>query len=158
MTIAETRVAFERIVRFAELDARTKGTVALPGDEAYDALVSPWNLAIPVRPAVVVAAETDQDVVEAVRFAARNGLRVTPQATGHGPMAELVTELLVTTKALDEVVVHPEGWARVGAGVKWLKVVEAAAPYGLAPLSGSITDVGIVGYTTGGGLGPMAPT
>jgi FAD/FMN-containing dehydrogenase len=37
-------------------------------------------------------------------------------------------------------------------------VVEAAAPHGLAPLSGSITDVGIVGYTTGGGLGPMART
>ena len=66
--------------------------------------------------------------------------------------------LLVTTKHLDEVVVHPEGWARVGAGVKWLRVVEAAAPFGLAPLSGSITDVGIVGYTTGGGLGPMART
>jgi len=42
--------------------------------------------------------------------------------------------------------------------VKWLRVVEAAAPFGLAPLSGSITDVGIVGYTTGGGLGPMART
>jgi FAD/FMN-containing dehydrogenase len=42
--------------------------------------------------------------------------------------------------------------------VKWLAVVEAAAPHGLAPLSGSITDVGIVGYTTGGGLGPMART
>ena len=35
--------------------------------------------------------ETAQDVVEAVRFAGRHGLRVTPQATGHGPMAELVT-------------------------------------------------------------------
>ena len=73
-------------------------------------------------------------------------------------MAELLTELLVTTQGLDECVVHPEGWARVGAGVKWLRVVEAAAPHGLAPLSGSITDVGIVGYTTGGGLGPMART
>ena len=158
MTIAETVAAFEGSVPFAELDALTQGTVAVPGDEEYDGLVSPWNLAIPVRPAAVVAAETDQDVVEAVRFAAAHGLRVTPQATGHGPMAELVTELLVTTKHLDEVVVHPEGWARAGAGVKWLRVVEAAAPFGLAPLSGSITDVGIVGYTTGGGLGPMART
>lgn len=145
-------------VPFSELNARTQGTVATPDDEGYDALVSPWNLAIPVRPAAVVAAETDQDVVEAVRFAAEHGLRVTPQATGHGPMADLLTELVVTTSRLDEVVVHPEGWARVGAGVKWLRVVEAAAPYGLAPLSGSITDVGIVGYTTGGGLGPMART
>ena len=113
---------------------------------------------IAVRPAVVVAAQTAEDVVEAVRFAARHGLLVTPQATGHGAMSALVGELLVTTKGLDECIIHPEGWARVGAGVKWIRVVEAAAPYGLAPLSGSITDVGIVGYTTGGGLGPMART
>lgn len=158
MTIAESPAPLERRVPFGELNARTQGTVAVPGDEEYDALVSPWNVAVPVRPAAVVAAETDQDVVEAVRFAEHHGLRVTPQATGHGPIADLLTELLVTTKRLDEVVVHPEGWARVGAGVKWLRVVEAAAPFGLAPLSGSITDVGIVGYTTGGGLGPMART
>lgn len=159
MTVTDTRIEpISSHAPFPELDARTTGIVAVPGDEVYDALVSPWNLAIPVRPTAVLAARTAQDVVEAVRFAARHGMRVTPQATGHGPMAELVTELLVTTQGLDECVVHPEGWARVGAGVKWLRVVEAAAPHGLAPLSGSITDVGIVGYTTGGGLGPMART
>ena len=159
MTLADTRTDLPASYPpFAELDALTTGTVAVPGDGPYDALVSPWNVAVPVRPAAVLAARTPHDVVEAVRFAARHGLRVTPQATGHGPMAELLTELLVTTQGLDECVVHPEGWARVGAGVKWLRVVEAAAPYGLAPLSGSITDVGIVGYTSGGGLGPMART
>lgn len=156
MTIAQTSTP---AVPFAELDALTIGTLAVPGEKKYDTLVSPWNLAVPVRPAAVLAAFDAQDVVEAVQFAGRHGLRVTPQATGHGPMAALTTELLVTTKDLDEVTIHPEeGWARVGAGVKWLAVVEAAAPYGLAPLSGSITDVGIVGYTTGGGLGPMART
>ena len=159
MTLTDTRTTRETSqAPFAELDARTTGTVAVPGDDAYAGLVSPWNVAIPVQPVAVVAARTAQDVVEAVRFAARHDLRVTPQATGHGPIAELLTELLVTTQGLDECVVHPEGWARVGAGVKWLRVVEAAAPHGLAPLSGSITDVGIVGYTTGGGLGPMART
>ena len=81
MTIAETPAAFERIVPFAELDARTQGTVAVPGDEEYDALVSPWNVAIPVRPAAVVAAETDQDVVEAVRFAAEQ--RPAGDTAGH---------------------------------------------------------------------------
>ncbi len=140
------------------LRARVQGTVAQPGDPGYDAIVSPWNLAIAVRPALAVAARTAQDVVEAVRYAARHGLAVAPQATGHGPLPEFVTGMVVTTAGLDECVVHPEGWARVGAGVKWIRVVEAAAPYGLAPLSGSITDVGIVGYTTGGGLGPMART
>ena len=106
MTIAQTSTA--RDVPFAELDALTIGTVAVPGDRKYDALVSPWNVAVPVRPAAVLAAHDAQDVVEAVQFAARHGIRVTPQATGHGPMADLTTELLVTTKELDEVVVHPE--------------------------------------------------
>ena len=79
-----------------------------------------------------------------------------PPATA--PRAALAGHLLVVTQGLDEVTVHPEGWARVGAGVKWLRVIEQAAPYGLAPLNGSTSDVGVVGYTTGGGVGPMART
>ena len=159
MTLAEPLTdLLPQTLPFDQLRARTRGVVAVPTDADYEALVSPWNLAIAVRPAAVLAAADAQDVVEAVRFATRHGLLVTPQATGHGAISSLVGELLVTTKGLDEVTVHPEGWARVGAGVKWIRVVEAAAAYGLAPLSGSITDVGIVGYTTGGGLGPMART
>lgn len=143
---------------YEQLRARTAGAVVVAGEPEYEALVTPWNLAIEVRPDAVVAATSAQDVVEAVRFAREHGLEVTPQATGHGAITAFVGELLVNTKGLDECTVHPEGWARVGAGVKWLRVVEAAARYGLAPLSGSVTDVGVVGYTTGGGLGPMART
>ena len=143
---------------YDELRSRVDGPLARPGDPLFATLVSPWNLAVDIRPDAVLAARTANDVVEAVRFAGRNGLTVTPQATGHGPIASLVGHLLVTTGGLDECTVHPEGWARVGAGVKWLKVIRAAAPHGLAPLSGSISDVGVAGYTTGGGLGPMART
>ena len=117
MTLVETRADLVHAdVPFADLDSTTTGTVAVQGSEEYDALVSPWNLAVPVRPAAVLAARTPQDVVEAVRFAVRQGLLVTPQATGHGPIAELVGAILVNTSGLDECVVHPEGWARVGAG------------------------------------------
>ena len=120
MTIAQTSTATH--VPFAELDALTIGTVAVPGDKEYDALVSPWNVAVPVRPAAVLAAHDAQDVVEAVQFAARHGLRVTPQATGHGPMAELDHRAAGHHQgASTRCVVHPEGWARVGAGVKWLR-------------------------------------
>ena len=65
MTIAQTSTAYA--APFAELDALTIGTVAVPGDRAYDALVSPWNLAVAVRPAAVLAAHDVQDVVEAVK-------------------------------------------------------------------------------------------
>ena len=46
--------------------------------------------------------------------------------------------------------------ARVQAGVKWAKVLEAAAEHGLTPPVGSSSDVGVVGYVLGGGIGPLA--
>ena len=54
---------------------------------------------------------------------------------------------------------HPEErWARVGAGLTWQPVLDAAGAYGLAALAGSSPGVGVVGYTTGGGVGPLART
>jgi FAD/FMN-containing dehydrogenase len=46
--------------------------------------------------------------------------------------------------------------ARVGGGARWRDVIAAAAPHGLAPLCGSSPDVGVAGYTLGGGVGPLA--
>jgi hypothetical protein len=143
---------------FAGLTSRLDGSVHTPEDPRYAELSTPWNLAIPMRPAAVVDVRTAQDVAETVRFARTHGFTVGVQATGHGAESAYAGHLLVVTKGLDEVTVHPEGWARVGAGVKWLRVIEEAAPYGLAPLNGSTSDVGVVGYTTGGGVGPMART
>jgi hypothetical protein len=140
-----------------QLRARVQGGVHEPGSREYDAHVTPWNLSVPMRPAAVVAARTAEDVVQAVRFAGAHGLTVGVQATGHGAVASLAGHLLVSTKGLGEITVHPrERWARVGAGVKWSHLVPHVAPHGLAGVSGSITDVSIVGYTTGGGVGPMA--
>jgi FAD/FMN-containing dehydrogenase len=42
--------------------------------------------------------------------------------------------------------------ARVRAGALWIEVTRPASTYGLAPLAGSSPDVGVVGYTLGGGL------
>src|SRR5262249_42258266 len=43
--------------------------------------------------------------------------------------------------------------ARVSAAAKWRDVSALASPRGLAPLSGLSAEVGVVGYTLGGGLG-----
>jgi FAD/FMN-containing dehydrogenase len=42
--------------------------------------------------------------------------------------------------------------ARVEAGTVWDEVVEVAAQHGSAALAGSSPDVGVVGYTLGGGI------
>jgi hypothetical protein len=149
-TVSQPRAPFD------ELRESLTGSIHTPDDPEYATLSSPWNLAVPMLPAAVVAARTPEDVAATVRFARRHRCTVGVQATGHGAEASLAGHILVVTAGLDDVTVHPEGWARVGAGVKWLRVIEAAAPYGLAPLNGSTSDVGVVGYTTGGGVGPLA--
>ncbi|MEZ0448797.1 FAD-binding oxidoreductase [Cellulomonas sp. ICMP 17802] len=133
--------------------------VHLPGTEAYAALTGTSNLTKAIRPAAVVAARGADDISSTLRLAATAGLRVAVQGTGHGATETMQDAILVSTVALDEVTVHADRrWARIGAGVKWAAVLEACAPYGLAGLAGSSPDVGVVGYLTGGGLGPVART
>lgn len=137
--------------------ARSTPTVLLPGSEEYAAAVAPWNLAVAPRPLAVVAAERAEDVVAAVRFARRHRLAVTVQATGHGVTHALDGTILVSTRSMRGLQLHADGrWVRAQAGVTWDEVLQAGAPHGLAGLSGSAPGVGVVGYTTGGGHGPLA--
>ena len=116
-----------------------------------------FNTAVHHLPAVVVAARTAQDVAVAVRYANDEGLPVTVQATGHGAVAPSVGSVLVSTKGMQGVAVQPDARrARVGAGVRWRSVIDAAVPHGLAPMSGSSSGVGVIGYTLGGGMGHLA--
>jgi len=96
------------------------------------------------------------DEVEAtVRHAAGSGLRVSTQATGHGAagLSGLDGTILLKPVGLDLVEVNAEGRnARAGAGVEWGSLTPQATELGLTPLSGSAADVGIAGYTLGGGL------
>ncbi len=130
--------------------------VHLPGDAGYDAARTPWNVACDQRPAAVVHPRDADEVSEVVRTAAACGLRVAPQGTGHnaGPLGPLGDCVLLRTSGITGVTIDAENRvARVGAGVLWLDVVEAAAAHGLAALHGSSPDVGVVGYSLGGGIG-----
>ncbi|MGV9795136.1 FAD-binding protein [Gordonia sp. NPDC003422] len=138
----------------ADLRDRIAGAVYGPGEPGYDAARSGFNLLADHRPAVIAVPANPFDVVEAVRFAVDEDLRVAVLATGHGPGAAADGALLINTSHLDSVSVDPVNrTATVAAGVKWGPVLEASAAHGLAPLLGSSTDVGAVGYTLGGGFG-----
>jgi hypothetical protein len=129
-----------------------------PGSTEYDEHRAGFQLREHHRPARVVAARAAGDVVAAVRHAAESCVPIAVQATGHGLANPLAGEgLLVSTRRMDSVDVDPDaGIARVGAGARWRDVIEAAARYDLAPLSGSMPGVGAVSYTLGGGIGLMA--
>lgn len=142
-------------VALAELRRAVAGPVYAPGDVEAVTELAGFNLSLAHAPVGVVGVTSAQDVAAAIRWAAARGIRVGVLATGHSDIAQRGT-LVISTRRLDALHVDPATRiATVGAGVKWARVVEAAAPLELAALNGSSTDVGVVGYTLGGGIGPF---
>ena len=135
------------------------GTLTRPGDPTWDAARQAWHLELDQRPLAVVQAGSVRDVVTTVNAARAMGVRVAPQSTGHNaaPLGDLGEAILLKTAALNAVTIDPvRRIARVEAGAWWAHVTQAAAEHGLAALAGSSPDVGVAGYTLGGGLSWLA--
>ena len=105
--------------------------------------------------ALTIEAAAPADVRRAVLTARARGLRVAVRATGHGTLAEPSADtLVIDTSRMRSVLVDPDRrTARVGPGATWGDVIEAAAPFGLAPVAGTNATVGVTGFTLGGGHG-----
>ena len=130
------------------------GRVYAAGDDGYHAVRTPWQRKFDPHPALVVEAASPQDVQATLRFARAGGVPFSVQATGHGQVAPAEGGVLVKTTKLTAVEVDAgRRTARVEAGTLWSDVIAAAAPHGLAPLSGTTSSVGVAGYTLGGGTG-----
>ncbi len=138
---------------FSELSI--SGRVAMPSDADWDEARQSWNLAANQQPGAVAFVESADDVAEVVKFAGQQDLKVAGQGTGHGAVAlgPLDDTILIKTERMRGVDVDADAQtARVEAGVLALELGEAAQAKGLCSLPGSSPDVGIVGYTLGGGL------
>jgi FAD/FMN-containing dehydrogenase len=147
-----------------------EGRVVLPADPGWDAARRSWNLAVDQRPAAVVEAAGPADIAALLRA----GLRVVPQATGHGsellgPLDDVV--LLKTSRlkeleiaagvaggAAEATVARPIAILRAGAGVLAREAADAAAAHGVAPVLGLATGVGVTGFVLGGGTGWLSRT
>lgn len=135
---------------------KISGRVAMPANSDWDQARAAWNLAVDQNPEAVAYAESARDVEAIVRFAAERGLRVAAQGTGHGasPVGSLEGAVLLKTERMRGIEVDAEaGTARVEAGMLAAELGAAANEHGLSSLPGSSPDVGVVGYTVGGGLG-----
>jgi FAD/FMN-containing dehydrogenase len=138
------------------LEASVRGRVTMSGDEWWDDARRSWNLSVDQRPDAVVEAAGSEDVQAVVRFARQQGLRVAPQATGHGSEAlgPLDGAILLKTSAMRGVAVDSDSrTARVQAGARAGEVADAAGAHGLAPVLGLASTVGVVGLALGGGTG-----
>ena len=136
-----------------ELHRQVRGPVLLPDEAGFAQEVAGFNLAAVHHPDAVAGVTDAADVVAVMRWAAAHHEPVGVQSTGHGADQPMEGGVLVTTHRMQEIEVDPRRrTARIGAGVRWRRMIDAVAPHGLAVLTGSASDAGAVGYTLGGGL------
>lgn len=136
-----------------ELGALLPGQVVGPDDPDWEAARLGWTVNVDQRPAAIVTVTDVEDVVAAVRCAARHGISVSVQPVGHGATEALTGTVLLRTAALQDLDIDDERrLARVGAGVKWGRLLAALEPTGLIAPGGSSPDPSVVGFTLGGGL------
>jgi hypothetical protein len=135
------------------------GRVVRPGDRDWDTARGTFNLLIDQRPEAIAFPADEREVAAVIADARERGLRIAAQATGHnpGPLGSLEGTMILNTSALTGVSIDAgTRRVRVGAATKWEKVTPRLSELGLAGLHGSSPDVGIVGYSLGGGIGWLA--
>ena len=127
------------------------------GTDDYDTRRTGFQLHNPHRPDLVITAHTTRDIHDAVDHAITHRTPIAVQTSGHGHNQPLTTGILLDTSRLTDVHIDTAArTAHIAAGATWQHVIDAAAPHGLAPRSGSSPGVGAISYTLGGGIGLLA--
>ena len=140
-----------------QLKQQVTGDILTRDDVGYEQIRRGWDLTINHYPALILLSQNAADISAGVRFANEYSLGVAVQNTGHGVLYPADDNLLIITSRMSSIHVDVEAkTAQVEAGVTWQQVLDAATPYGLAPLLGSSPHVGVVGYMLGGGIGWLA--
>ena len=137
-----------------DLASGLDGKVVLPGSGEYESSYPTFIKRFDhIRPAGLVIAENEADVVEAVRFAKRYGIHVVARSGGHSFGGYSTTEgMVIDLKRLAAVQVADQR-ASIGGGALIIDAQAALQEHGLGLPTGSCPTVGLAGLALGGGLG-----
>lgn len=141
-----------------ELVRSVPGRVHTPGSQDFLDGVTVWNGDVTARPLAVARPESSAEVQAIITFADEHGLAVAVRGGGHDWAGRAVNDggLVVDLSGMRQVWVDPAAReAVVEGGATANDVVGAAEPYGLTMAAGTVGDVGVVGFTLGGGYGPL---
>jgi len=129
----------------------------MTSDADYAALVEPYNLRLPYKPAVVVLPTTNQHVQDAVKCAAQTGLKVQAKSGGHSyasfSSGGKAGSMMISLQSFQTIQLDTSsGVAQVGGGVRLGNLADGIWNQGRAALShGTCPGVGIGGHFTHGG-------
>lgn len=135
------------------------GRVLTPDDDGYESAVELWNARFARRPGAIARCSRTDDVVTAVNVARKNDVLVAVRSGGHDYAGKSMCDggLTIDLSLMTDVTVDAEArTARVQPGARWRQVDEETQKVGLATTGGTVSTVGVAGYTLGGGSGWLA--
>jgi FAD/FMN-containing dehydrogenase len=141
-----------------ELRTKMQGRVVSWGDDDYARTRRVWNGAVENQPALFAVCETSVDVQAAVRSARQREIPLSVCGGGHDWVGRSVCPdgLVLDLSRMRQVIVDRQSrTAIVSGGAKVKDVAAAAAADGLVAALGNCGEVGIAGFTLGGGYGPL---
>lgn len=135
------------------------GRAFIPDEPGFAGSHRGFNLAETHRPDLVVEATCPADIAAAIAYACAHDLPARVQATGHGVGLPLERGVLISTARMADMRIDADTHTvTASAGARWQDIIPAASDCGLSTLCGSSPDVGVVGYSLGGGMSPMGRT
>ncbi len=152
---AESALDEATVERFG---TRLSGDFLRPGDAEYEEARLLWNGVIDKKPALIVRAADETDVIDSVNFARANGLLLAVRGGGHNVAGTASADggLVVDLSAMKEIEVDPERrTVRAGAGLTIGELDGETQRHGLATPMGVVSETGIAGLTLNGGMGHL---
>lgn len=144
-----------------ELPASLKNVAVFPEDSRYDKVrANDYKVG---HPKMVILAETEEHVSEAINFAARMNQEqqikfpLSIKSGGHGLSATSVNDdgMILDLSRLNQITIVDEekGLVKIQAGALWGEVAQQLNPHHLAISSGDHGDTGVGGLAVSGGMG-----
>jgi hypothetical protein len=143
----------------SRLREKVRGAVIAQGDADYEEARKVYNAMIDRRPAVVVRAESVQDVQAAVDAAREEGVDLSIRGGAHSVPGFGTNDggVVIDLSRMRAVTIDPGSrTARTQGGATWADMNDAANAHGLATTGGVISTTGVAGLTIGGGIGYLA--
>jgi len=141
-----------------EFKGQLRGDLIEPTDVQYEKERRVYNAMIDRKPRLIAKCVDVADVMAALHFGHKHGLRVSIRGGGHnaGGLGVCDDGLVVDLSPIKYVHVDPATkTVRVGGGCTWGDVDHATHAFGLAVPSGIISTTGVGGLTLGGGMGHL---
>ena len=141
------------------LTRKIQGEVILPFHRDYDRARRVFNGAIDRTPHAIIRPHGVSDVMAAVAYARDNDLAIAVRGGGHhvGGWSVIDGGVTIDMSLLRDVRVdQARHTVRVEGGALWGDVDHVTQRYGLGVPGGTVSSVGVGGFTLGGGIGRLS--